>query len=301
MAKELPIIPYGVSSFEKIREDNYLYVDKTRFIEEIEKTSILIHLRPRRFGKSLFLSMLECYYDVAKSDQFEDLFKGLYIHKYPTENRHQYYMLRFNFSGVQSENEGNLARGFLKKVNEGAQKFITRYGLDIKLDENETSPAGVLGTLLTSFYGLKLGHKVYILIDEYDHFTNALLRGEGHEFLELLQQGGIVRTFYEVVKEHTEYNVVDRFFATGVMSLSLDSMTSGFNIATNITTDDFFADMMGFTADEVKYILEQRISSQEEQDEVYHVLSQNYIGYLFSEECDVKVFNSTLIMYYLKH
>jgi len=301
MKKALPKIPYGISNFEKIRTENYLYVDKTRFIEEVEKMSVLIHLRPRRFGKSLFLSMLESYYDVAQADRFDQLFKGLYIHEHPTGKHHQYYVLRFNFSSINAMKEGDLEGGFLRKVQVGAQDFIDRYDLNIKFDEKETEPAGVLDRLLTAFRGLKLAHKVYILIDEYDHFTNTLLAGDGQAFLDPLAPGGYVRSFYEVIKEKAELGIVDRFFATGVMSLSLDSMTSGFNIATNITTDDDFADMMGFTADEVKEILKQSLSLTQDDEVVYDILKKNYNGYLFSEETDIKVFNSTLIMYYLHH
>ena len=151
MEKELPLIPYGISNFEKLRRDNYIYVDKTKFIEEVEKTSILIHLRPRRFGKSLFISMLESYYDVAQSDKFDELFGGLYIHENPTKRRNSYYVLRFNLSGVSSTSEESLQAGFLRKVNEGAQNFIDHYSLNIKLNEEETEPAGVLGRLLTAF------------------------------------------------------------------------------------------------------------------------------------------------------
>ena len=300
MEEKLPLIPYGISNFKKIRTENYLYVDKTRFIEEVEKSSILIHLRPRRFGKSLFLSMIESYYDVAQSDQFDKLFNGLYIHKNPTKRKNSYYVLRFNFSGVGSTAEEDLKAGFLRKVNEGTKRFINHYLLNIKLNEKETEPVGVLGHLLTEFHGLKLEHKIYLLIDEYDHFTNGLLKGDAKDFLTVLTEGGFVRSFYEVIKEQTELGVVDRFFATGVMSVSLDSMTSGFNIATNITTNRRFANMMGFTGDEVKDILQQLILSEAEKTEIYNVLKEHYNGYLFSEDSGVKVFNSTLIMYYLK-
>ena len=129
-------IPYGVSSFPLIRREDYLYVDKTRFIKEVEKTKTLIHLRPRRFGKSLFLSMLDSYYDVASVDKFDDLFSGLYIHENPTVNRNNYYMLRFNFSGVQNVREGDLEQGFLNKVKAGAERFINKYKLNIKLEES---------------------------------------------------------------------------------------------------------------------------------------------------------------------
>ena len=299
--KQLPKIPYGISHFETIRTGNYLYVDKTHFIEEIEKSNMLIYLRPRRFGKSLLISMLESYYDVNQADQFEELFKGLYIYEHPTAYRHHYYVLRFNFSSIKSVQQGDLEQGFLRKVTLGVQDFIERYQLPIKVDKAETDPAGVLDRLLTAFRGLRLQHKVSIMIDEYDHFTNTLLTGDGQAFLELLIRGGFVRAFYEVIKEKAELGVVDRFFATGVMSVSLDSMTSGFNIVTNITTNRRFADMMGFTADEVEEILKQLMLSKEEQTEIFHVLKENYNGYLFSRSADMKVFNSTLIMYYLNH
>ena len=299
--KQVPAIPYGISHFETIRTENYLYVDKTHFIKEVEKTRILIHLRPRRFGKSLFLSMLESYYDVNQADQFDELFKGLYIHEHPTKRRHQYYVLRFNFSGIQSVKESDLEAGFVGKVRKGAQQFIEKYDLNIEIPIHDDTASSILDALLTGFAGLKLAHQVYILIDEYDHFTNALLRGEARDFLTVLTQGGFVRSFYEVIKEYAELGIVDRFFATGVMSVSLDSMTSGFNVAKNTTTNRRFADMVGFTADEVENILQQFTLSKDEQAEVYQVLKENYNGYLFSKEADSQVFNSTLIMYYLDH
>jgi len=303
-------IPYGISHFETIRIEDYLYVDKTHFIEKVEKIKYLIHLRPRRFGKSLFLSMMDSYYDVAKASQFDELFGGLYIHKYPTENRNNYYILRFNFSGVQNVEESDLKKGFLQKVNVGIKNFISKYELKIKVDESNM-PASVLGTFLSDFIALKLPHKIYILIDEYDHFTNSVLKGDGAEFLELLNRGGFVRSFYEVMKENAELGLIGRIFITGVMSVTLDSMTSGFNIATKISTNETFTDVMGFTEEEVKEVLKLTFSDSgkvedkveltaSEQAEILRVFRENYNGYLFSEDSDVKIFNSTLIMYYLQ-
>jgi len=304
-------IPYGVSSFPLIRREDYLYVDKTHFIKEVEKTKTLIHLRPRRFGKSLFLSMLDSYYDLANVGKFDDLFGGLHIHKNPTDNRNNYYMLRFNFSGVQNVREGDLEQGFLNKVKDGTQRFINKYKLDIKLEESNQA-ADVLASLVKGFEKLELSQKIYILIDEYDHFTNSVLAGDGEEFLALLKRGGFVRSFYEVIKENAELEIIEQIFITGVMSITLDSMTSGFNIDTNITTNKRFNDVMGFTAQEVKDVLKMTFFEEGERDnpiqltsdeqaEVYEIFVDNYNGYSFSEESDVKVFNSTLIMYYLKH
>ena len=304
-------IPYGISSFERIRNkrEDFVYVDKTRFIEQLEETSFIIHLRPRRFGKSLFVSMLESYYDVFSTDRFDDLFSGLHIHKNPTMNRNHYYILRFNFSGIATKDFDTMMDGFLNKVKSSVASFISKYQLNIEIKDYGT-PAMILNALLEAFNRLNLEHKVYILIDEYDHFTNAVLNNGLEGFMTLVTQGGLVRSFYEVIKEQSELNVVNRLFMTGVMSVSLDSMTSGFNVATNLTTVSTFADMMGFTADEVKQLLQvPKLGSPKEavglteveQETVYEIFRQNYNGYLFSEESEIKVFNSTLIMYYLKH
>ena len=304
-------IPYGLSNFERIRKANFLYVDKTHFIEKVEAFDYVMHLRPRRFGKSLFLDMLDHYYDVANVDKFDELFGGLFVHENPTDDRHSYYILRLNFSGIENDEEEGLKKGFLRRVTIDAQRFINRYNLNINLSQLET-PAGVLDTLLEGFEALNLKHKVYILIDEYDPFTNAVLSGNGEEFLAALKRGGFVRSFYEVIKERAGSGVVERLFMTGVMSVTLDSMTSGFNIATNLTTNENFSDMMGFTDDEVKDLLKLSYSNSiqpkkmvkltdEEQVTTYEIFKDNYNGYLFSERSSIKVFNSTLIMYYLQH
>ena len=294
-------IPYGESNFEMIRQDNYLYVDKTHFIRQIERTKRVLYLRPRRFGKSLFISTLECYYDIHRADKFDELFKGLYIHEHPTASRNHYYVLRFNFSGIQTTNIETINRGFLTAVQSALKVFVRKYGFDISLTKNAMEPATILREVLGELEASELQHKVCILIDEYDHFTNAVLSEGLDGFMTLITRGGMVRSFYEVIKIKYEQGVVGRFFMTGVMSVSLDNMTSGFNIATNITTEPAHADMMGFSENEVKRLLVQCELTKDEQTEIYDIFKQNYNGYLFSEESDTKVFNSTLIMYYLSH
>ena len=302
-------IPYGISNFERIRTQGYAYVDKTHFIEQVEYTTYPLHLRPRRFGKSLFVSMLESYYDLAHADKFDELFKGLYIHEFPTANKNNYYILRFNFSGIETRSVETVLEGFRVKVQLAVEKVISKYGLDINLEKSE-SPATILASFLSQFEELNLKQKIYILIDEYDHFTNAVLKEGLKGFMTLVTRGGTVRSFYEIIKEKTESGVVEKFFITGVMSVSLDSMTSGFNIPTKITNDSRFSDIMGFTSEEVKSLLDEKfinsknetvVLTNDEQDDVYEILRQNYNGYMFAEEVETKVFNSTLIMYYLRH
>jgi len=298
MSKEVKI-PYGVSNFESLRMENYLYVDKTRFIKELECFKTVIYLRPRRFGKSLFVSMLESYYDVSTTDRFDDLFSDLYVHENPTANRNNYYILRFNFSGIETKDADTVLAGFLRKVKNAISRFIKKYDFPISMIDDETA-AAMLESLLSQLLELNLKHKVYILIDEYDHFANAVLTNVGLEgFMDLVRRGGTVRSFYEVIKEKNESGIVERFFATGVMPVCLDSMTSGFNIATNLTTEADYADMMGFNPQEVLKLLSECKLELHQSEEIYDILKQSYNGYLFSEDNDIKVFNSTLIMYYL--
>lgn len=296
-------IPYGEANFETIRKENALYVDKTMYIQKLEESlnrKKTIYLRPRRFGKSLFTSMLTNYYSVDTADKFEELFKGLYIYDNPTPNKNNYYVLNFNFSGMTIVGDSIIQKGeeaFNNKVKNGIEDFINRYKLNIKVRGNEASVA--LANLLTDFKNLDLSNKIYIIIDEYDNFTNAILKGDAKDFLDLVNRNGYVRAFYEVIKEKIETGPVERFFATGVMPVTLDSLTSGFNIATNLTTDPEFTSMIGFTHEEVKKLVEE--VAPENADMVYEDLKANYDGYRFSKLSEEKTFNSTLVMYYLSN
>lgn len=304
-------IPYGISNFEKIRDEGFIYVDKTHYLYKLESLAHIIHLRPRRFGKSLFLSMLEAYYDVAGIEKYERLFKGLYVYENPTPYQGQYYVLRFNFSGIGNMREGDISSGFTQNVEFGIERFVFKYQLPITIKEG-LSAAAQIKSFFVQFEKLKLKHKVYVLIDEYDHFTNTLLTGDGQAFLKLLTKGGFVRAFYEVLKESSEKGILDRLFITGVMSVTLDSMTSGFNIATNITTRSTYAELMGFTAEEVKQLLNLTYRHSSDlgktveisktcQSKMYDIFKTHYNGYLFSADSDIRVFNSTLIMYFMSH
>ena len=297
-------IPYGEGNFEKIRTNNNIYIDKTMYIEKLEQgpdRSKTIYLRPRRFGKSLFTSMLECYYSVDMANKFEELFKGLYIYDHPTENKNNYYVLKFNFSGLTIIGENVVQEGvnaFYASVKDSISQFISRYKLPIEIKGDMASD--LLRNLLVKFQELNLEHKIYIVIDEYDNFTNAILKGDAKDFLDLVNRNGYVRAFYEIIKMKLEEGVVDRFFATGVMPVTLDNLTSGFNIATNLSTHPFFTSMIGFSHEEVNQLVEEVIP-QEKQKEVYESLEKNYDGYKFSEDSEEKVFNSTLVLYYLKN
>ena len=297
-------IPYGDGNFENIRNENLIYIDKTMYIEKLEQGSDrkkTIYLRPRRFGKSLFTSMLTCYYSVDMKDKFENLFKGLYIYDNPTKNKNNYYVLNFDFSGMTIMDtdvvEGG-KRAFYNSVELNIREFINRYKLQIEVKGDTASE--LLANLLVDFKGLDLENRIYIIVDEYDNFTNAILKGDAKDFLDLVNRNGYVRAFYEVIKTKLQEGVVERFFATGVMPVTLDNLTSGFNIATNLSTDLDFTSMIGFTHDEVKDLL-QKIVPEEDRDKVFKDLEENYDGYRFSPMSNEKTFNSTLVLYYLKN
>ena len=294
-------IPYGVSGFESIREDGYEYIDKTRYIEKIEKERYCMYVRPRRFGKTLFTAMLDAYYAIDKKDKFETLFKGLDIYDTPTKNKNNYYIMNFNFSGMLVDNSMELQDieiSFNELVRTYLEQFIERYKLDIVM-EKTNSAAQMLRNCLSKFQGLHLSNNIYIIIDEYDHFTNGLLEGSCEKFLNILGKAGFVRAFYEVIKAYTDYNVVERFFVTGVAPLTLDSMTSGFNITTSLTLNQEYVDMTGLNETEVRNLVNQVESDPEKQEEIYEELKENYDGYIFSPENLQHIFNPTLVMYYL--
>ena len=300
-------IPYGQINFEKIIKDNYIYVDKTKYIEKLENLdeTSLIYLRPGRFGKSLFTNMLDYYYAIDRADKFDTLFNNLYIKEHPTPNKNNYYILNFDFSGIDSNDEWNvedLMEAFNSKVISGIKKFTMRYNIELEIDKTLT-PSNLIGTLFDTFEGLKLENKIYVIIDEYDNFTNGILKGNAEKFLAMLTGEGFIKGFYARIKEAIKAGVVDRFFATGIAPITLDSMTTGFNIATDITRNPIFTTMIGFTEQETQNIINELLQekTKEEKQEIYETMKKYYDGYRFSEASKEHSFNSTLVMYYLKN
>ena len=230
-------LPLGISNYENIVKENRVYVDKTKYIEKLEDFSnkTIMFLRPRKFGKTLFTSTLECYYDKNRKDRFEELFGNTYIGKNPTENRNKYCVLRFNFSGISTETLEETIKGFREKVDIGINTFVELYGLDF-YNNPEQSTEGLLGSLFQAFRFQKENERIYVIIDEYDHFANELLGFKTEEFKNLVAKNGKIRKWYEILKEGTE-TVVDRIFITGVAPITLDSLTSGFNIGKDISQD----------------------------------------------------------------
>ena len=292
-------MPYGISNYEKIINDGYYYVDKTMYIEKLEnlpETNIMF-LRPRKFGKTLFTSVLENYYDKNKIDSFEKLYGNTYIGKNPTKLKNSYCILRFNFSGINTENEETTMKGFKEKVTISIEGFTKKYGIEFYINPEQTVE-GMTRSLIEAFKIQKPEEKIYIIIDEYDHFANELLGFNPEQFRNLVSKNGKVRKWYEILKEGTE-TVVDRIFITGVAPITLDSLTSGFNIGKDISQDIRFNEMMGFTREELVQILNNEEIPVEEQKKILPIMKENYDGYKFSMKAKSEIYNSNMCLYFL--
>lgn len=292
-------MPYGISNYEKIMNDGYYYVDKTMYIEKLEnlpETNIMF-LRPRKFGKTLFTSVLENYYDKNKKESFEKLYGNTYIGKNPTKLKNSYCILRFNFSGINTENEETTMKGFKEKVTISIEGFTKKYGIEFYINPEQTVE-GMTRSLIEAFKIQKPQEKIYIIIDEYDHFANELLGFNTEQFRNLVSKNGKVRKWYEILKEGTE-TVVDRIFITGVAPITLDSLTSGFNIGTDITQDEEFNEMIGFTEEELKKILKNQEISLKEQEKIIPIMKENYDGYKFCLKAKNQIYNSNMCLYFL--
>ena len=292
-------IAYGISNFKTIIEDGYYYVDKTKYIEMLENLNerYLIFLRPRRFGKSLFISILEYYYDINYKEN--KLFDEFYIGNNPTKLKNSYYILRFNFSGIDTTTENGTRSGFKNNTIVGIENFINKYKLDVNIEYEEKSSADILNLLFAKISS-KLDGKIYILIDEYDHFANELLGFNYNLYQNSISSNGFVRKFYEVIKDGTGTGIVDRLFITGVSPITLDSMTSGFNIGSDITLDLDFNEMMGFTEEEVKKLANATIENYDI-DANIGKLRTLYDGYKFDIEVKKRVYNSDMVLYYMSY
>ena len=293
-------LPYGISNYEELIKDNYYYVDKTKYIEQLESLAEkrIMFLRPRKFGKTLFTSMIENYYDLKKADKFEELYKDTYIGKHPTKLKNRYHILKFNFSGIDTTNTETTIKGFKNEIASSIKVFVEKYGLDFYINK-EDEAENILDNLIKAFNLQRTEEKIYVIIDEYDHFANELLGFNTNQFKDLVSKNGKVRKWYEILKKGTE-TVVDRIFITGVAPITLDSLTSGFNIISDKTMDRNFNEMLGFTEKELVEIMEQHNISQEKQAEILPIMRENYDGYKFSLNAQERMYNSNMCLYFLK-
>ena len=299
-------LPTGISNYEELVRDNCIYVDKTMYIKKLEDLSDkrIMFFRPRKFGKTLFTSTLQNYYDIAKTDKFEELFKNTYIGKNSTKEKNSYHILRFNFSGIDTENEETTMHGFKREVASSVEVFIKKYGMDFFISK-EDKAEDIIDNLFKAFEIQKQNEKIYVIIDEYDHFANELLGFRTEEFKNLVSKNGKIRKWYEILKKGTE-TVVERIFIIGVAPITLDSTTSGFNIANDITKNVEFNDMLGFSKKDVKYLMNELEIDEKTQDKLAPIIKTNYDGYVFSDELNgdlenYKMYNSNMTLFFLNN
>ena len=303
-------IPYGMMNFAVIRRDDCYYVDKTRFIPIIEDADKFFFFnRPRRFGKSLTVSMLQHYYDIAAKDKFDALFGDLYIGKYPTRDRNSYLVLYLNFSGIVGELH-NYRKGLDAHCQTMFDYFCDIYadylpqGIKEKLDEKEGA-VEQFEYLFTECN--KTNQRIYLFIDEYDHFTNAILADPEslHRYTNETHGEGYLRAFFNKVKAGT-YSSIERCFITGVSPVTMDDLTSGFNIGTNYSLSPKFNEMIGFTEEEVRQMLTYYSTTSHFNhtvDELLDMMKPWYDNYCFAQGRygETTMYNSNMVLYFVKN
>ncbi|MCU0393658.1 MAG: AAA family ATPase [Thermoflexibacter sp.] len=297
--------PYGISNLEKVVSEDHVFVDKTAYIAKLESTtSFAVFLRPRRFGKSLFASLLEYYYDMRQKNKFQNIFGNYFIGKNPTPLANQYRLLKFDFSGIDTTTNERSYDGFLVNLKTTLITFLILNEFE-KPDLKEEiyvqpTPAQVMKAFFEIYRSLTQD-KIYLIIDEYDHFTNEILIRDLEEFKLSVSQNGYVRKFYESIKIATQAGLVDRFFITGVSPITLDSVTSGFNIVTHLTNKAEFHDMMGFTEEEVKNLVDLVLEDKSRLPLIMNDLRTYYNGHKFHPEKDYTIYNSDMVLYFLQN
>ncbi|QSZ27755.1 AAA family ATPase [Aceticella autotrophica] len=296
-------IPYGMSNFKAMREEGYLYVDKTMYIEKLERlnSKYIFFIRPRRFGKSLFLSTLEHYYDINAQKDFDKLYGDLYIGKNPTKLKNGYMVLELNFSGLNTDNKERLQESFLLSVKNSIISLLNKYDNIINNTEeikNKIDGINDINAVISILINEveKAGKKIYLIIDEYDHFANDIIAmGDNVFYKDIVRASGFVRDFYETVKIGTK-NVIDRIFITGISPIMLDDLTSGFNIASNVTMDLGLNEMLGFTEEEVVKVIEEIGIGKK--GGLIDNLRELYNGYLFNKNAGTRIYNPDMVLYY---
>lgn len=301
-------LPYGVSDFEYVMRENFYYVDKTMYIPQLEaQPNNLMFIRPRRFGKSLLLSMLKTYYDKAKKDQFEEIFGSLWIGKHPTPLMGRYQVMHLDFSQIGGSID-ELEKKFDEYLCYRLDDFVNKYANDypdyfIKAFFECKTYTGKLIQITTIANRLRI--PMYLIIDEYDNFTNVVLSEKGEEvYHKMTHAEGFYRDVFKKFK-----GTFERIFFTGVSPVTLDDLTSGFNIGWNISTLFYFDKMLGFSTDEVremfKYYKEAGLLPDNcDIEAMIEEMKPWYDNYCFAKEClkdGNRVFNSDMVLFYLRN
>ena len=301
-------LPYGVSNFVTIVEENIYYVDKTMYIPMLENEARnLFFIRPRRFGKSLFLGMLHAYYDCRTKDKFEQWFGKLWIGQHPTPNQGRYQVLHLDFSQVGGRIE-KLEENFdsyCRVVFDSFVDIYEDYYTDDFVKKVRSAATAVDKLTLINDESKKYEYPLYLIIDEYDNFTNTVLNEQGEDvYWSITHAEGFYRDIFKKFK-----GSFDRIFITGVSPVTLDDVTSGFNIGWHISTKPEFNQMLGFSTEDVHALFSYYKASGSIRPDcnieaVIDEMKPWYDNYCFSEDAlhtQSRVFNCDMVLYYLRN
>ena len=308
-------IPYGVASFEDVRSKNRYYVDKTMYLPLLETmylplleeaSNYLFLIRPRRFGKSVFVSMMQAYYDITKADRFDMLFDGLWIQQHPTPLKNAFQVIYFDFSLVSAQAD-DLKNSFNYYCGIVMDSFIRRYQAyyDKNIVEKVLSSDNAANKMkLVNDEAHAKGYPLYLIIDEYDNFTNVILSEGGKEvFRNLTHASGFYREYFKLFKV-----MFSRVFLIGVSPVTLDDLSSGYNIDWNISQDPDFNYMLGFSESDVRemFLYYKGVGKLRPDADIEAMLAEMkpwYNNYCFAEECmdEERLYNCDMVLYYLRH
>ena len=301
-------IPYGMMNFIDVREDDCYYVDKTHYIPLIENANkYFFYIRPRRFGKSLTISMLRHYYNILEADKFEKWYGDLYIGKHPTPERNSYLIIYLNFAVVNAE-LNSYRQSLDAHCNTEFNFFCDVYAqyLPEGIKEEMNKKKGAVEQLNYLYKEcIKTNQQIYLFIDEYDHFTNKILSEPSclEDYKSETYGTGYLRSFFDTVKAGTD-STIKRCFVTGVSPVTMDDLTSGFNIGTNYSLSPEFNEMTGFNEEEVRAMLDYYATTcqfHHSTDELIEAMKPWYDNYCFSEKSygGTTMYNSNMVLYFV--
>ncbi|MBF0412396.1 MAG: AAA family ATPase [Desulfamplus sp.] len=309
---------YGSSDFRGMINEGSFYIDRTDKIPLLEGSKSQLFIRPRRFGKSLLLSMLENYYDVAKKEEFDQLFGHLKIGKNPTPLRNSYFILKLDFSCVDPTGTADdIRQSLFNHINVCIEGFSTYYKFNgFELPASEINHNDALYSLQSlAKAAAATSYPIYLLIDEYDNFANTVMMGvqmldkgfgeHGQRYQSLVHEQGPLRTFFKTVKALTTSTMFDRVFITGVSPVVMADITSGYNVAENIYFVPKFNDLCGFTQAEVQSVIQEIIEQcsweKSKVSEAVELMKTYYNGYKFCYKTKQYIYNPTLCVYFFKY
>ena len=307
MEQQVKQVPYGVADFATVIEQNLYYVDKTMFIPELEKQPRnLFFIRPRRFGKSIFLSMLYSYYDCTQSHKFQSLFGNLWIGQHPTPLQGKYQVLFLDFSQITG-NIDKLETKFNSYLSINLDAFVRQYSEYYQAEMEEILAQEDFEEKMELIFKAAKAHQyhLYLIIDEYDNFTNVILNERGENVYHAITHAdGFYRDVFKKFKGNFE-----RIFMMGVSPVTLDDVTSGFNIGWNISIKPEFDEMLGFSTTDVvemfTYYKEHgSIPADSDIDAIVNDMKPWYDNYCFAEEAlkkKTRMFNCDMVLYYLRN